>query len=174
MEHLVLVLVVLPMQAMRFCASLLVPRLRRGRRLPIPTNEALAEQNKHQQYQMNDIKNDVKDIKDILRNYDERMRKTEDSALLSKETMVGFKEAITEMKSFFQNLNTKLDKQNEDMNTKIDEQNKKIDVFITQKEIEKNKGTGAFKIALVNAGASILVSICAVVGAIWSGFLKLP
>ncbi|MGE7650467.1 hypothetical protein ACQKM1_22230 [Peribacillus frigoritolerans] len=153
--------------------------------MPIPTNEALAEQNKHQQYQMNDIKDDVKDIKDVLRNYDERMRKTEDSALLSKETMVGFKEAITEMKSFFQNLNTKLDKQNEDMNTKIDEQNKnmntkideqnqKIDVFITQKEIEKSKGTGAFKVALVNAGASIIVSICAVVGAIWSGFLKLP
>lgn len=141
--------------------------------MPIPTNEALAEQNKHQQYQLNDIKNDVKDIKDILRNYDDRMRKTEDSALLSKETMVGFKEAITEMKSFFQNLNTKLDKQNEDMNIKMDEQNKKIDNFITQKEIEKSKGTGAFKIALVNASVSIFSAICVLVGAIWSGFIKL-
>ena len=134
---------------------------------------------------MNDIKEDVKDIKDILRNYDERMRKTEDSALLSKETMVGFKEAITEMKSFFQNLNNKLDKQNEDMNakideqnknmnTKIDEQNQKIDVFITQKEIEKSKGTGAFKIALVNAATSICLGIIGLVTAIWRGWIKLP
>ncbi|AOH54502.1 hypothetical protein ABE28_009065 [Peribacillus muralis] len=164
--------------------------------MTIPTNEALAEQNKNQQYQLNDIKDDVKDIKGILRNYEDRMRKTEESALLGKETMVGFKEAITEMKSFFQNLTTKLDKQNEDMNSKIDEQNKhlntkiddqnknvntkideqnqKIDVFITQKEIEKSKGTGAFKIALVNAATSICVGVIGLVTAIWSGWIKLP